>query len=322
MASWGVRETFRDADRVYRRGLVLGLNLAELFLLLLFLLLLAVAAAASFWQKQEEQLREENAALLIERDDARDELAGLEAIKRRLEEADLSKDEITTLIAVTQDRERLQKEVDALSNIIDEQRPLNELGRKMKEILAVAGVGLERLEEEPELLRQALHDAGLIDRLEKENERLQQTVDEHARRIDVLASEKGLDPSCWYEEVTGDDGETREIPVFLFDIAVFDDYLIIRDRDVPPKFAAEKQMLPLEDVRFTTKLSDKEFLQMMLPIRRMGKEEKKIRDYSCVFFVQIWDKTSQGAKERWKTATETIIGRAFYRRTMTKGVPW
>ena len=33
--------SYKDFDRPYRRGLVLGLSLAELFLILLFLLLLA-----------------------------------------------------------------------------------------------------------------------------------------------------------------------------------------------------------------------------------------------------------------------------------------
>ncbi len=37
----------------------------------------------------------------------------------------------------------------------------------------------------------------------------------------------------------------------------------------------------------------------------MGKNGQ-IRDYSCVFYVKVWDLTSETAKKRWQQAEDTI----------------
>ena len=51
-------KSFTEFDRPYRRGLVLGLSLAELFLILLFLLLLAAIGMAQNERENNEKLVE------------------------------------------------------------------------------------------------------------------------------------------------------------------------------------------------------------------------------------------------------------------------
>ena len=55
-------KSFTEFDRPYRRGLVLGLSLAELFLILLFLLLLAAIGMAQNERENNKKLVEENKA--------------------------------------------------------------------------------------------------------------------------------------------------------------------------------------------------------------------------------------------------------------------
>ena len=50
--------SYKDFDRPYRRGLVLGLSLAELFLILLFLLLLASIGMIEEVKKEKDRYKE------------------------------------------------------------------------------------------------------------------------------------------------------------------------------------------------------------------------------------------------------------------------
>ena len=61
--------SYQDFDRPYRRGVVLGLSLAELFLILLFLLLLSTIGFFTFMEEEKEKLiseAERNASILVE----------------------------------------------------------------------------------------------------------------------------------------------------------------------------------------------------------------------------------------------------------------
>ncbi|WP_085885725.1 hypothetical protein [Oceanibacterium hippocampi] len=140
-------------------------------------------------------------------------------------------------------------------------------------------------------------------------------------RLDAVANSKGIDPPCWYDEIEADDGRRIERAVPLFDVAVFDNHIVVRDRIPPERYAKERAGLPIGEGIFLRPVSDPEFREVMRPIRRMGKEDRRIRPYSCVFYVRVWDKTSPASKERWKQATEITIGNAFYRETV-RTEPW
>ena len=48
----------------------------------------------------------------------------------------------------------------------------------------------------------------------------------------------------------------------------------------------------------------------MRPIHQRGKDGK-VRSYSCVFFVKVWDKTSPDAKARWQRAHDEVLEGLF-----------
>ena len=339
--------SFRGIDRVYRRGLVLGLTVAELFLLLLFLLLLILAGLSIGW-------KDEFAKLESELETTKDQLIVLEELKRQLREYGVTPDKIETLLKRTERLVTLDKEVAQL-------KPLAELGRKFAEAAKKAELDSRELVEEPEALIETLQNAKVAQQLRDEQEKLQAENDQLKREqkdsqnairslaslnkiaqqlrdeqeklqaendqlkreqknsqnaIRSLANSKGIDPSCWFTKSANRSGKEYEKQVPLFDVAVFDNHFLVRDIPALPEYVIEKLALPVGDVKFMTPLTNSEFRNMMMPIRRMGKEERKVREYSCVFYVRVWDETSAGAKERWKNATEGVIGSVFYRDTV------
>jgi hypothetical protein len=310
------RQTLPTSDRIYRRGLVLGLTVAELFLLLLFLLLLALAATLLLLESEKSELQKQRDSAILDLRTAQIELAALQSIRERLKAAGMSSNQIETLIESTKRVEALSREVAELQKTIDELRPAAELGRAIEAAAERAGVDAEEVRRNPEALAEAMKDASKLGDIIAERDKLKQQLSETARTVDLLASSKGIDPSCWYRQVADDAGKPKEQVVWLFEVAVHDNYLVVRDRDVPDPFAADKRLLPVSGIPFGEQLSDRRFLELMMPIRNLAKVERKVREYSCVFYVGVWDLTSPGAKERWKRATEGTIGTAFYRETV------
>ena len=176
-------------------------------------------------------------------------------------------------------------------------------------------------------------------RLKEENAKSTELLDEKvaqeqqgARLREKLLISKGIDPPCWYKKVPGRSEKEREKPYYLMDIAVHAEHLLVRLRQAPPgrgfellggqaitTYAEEYAQLPLAPFRRTNKFSLKEFMQWSTPIKSRGKN-KQVRDYACVFYVAVWDKTPETAKERWKDA-ETSIKHSFYTYEM-KDEPW
>jgi hypothetical protein len=326
------------SDRSYRRGLVLGFTVAEIFLLLLFLLLLALAALLADLIKDRDMALQ-SLATAKEKVDELQALTNPNDVERRkrldelVERYKLDEQRIEALIlseksarerqqaldealkaldALKSEVERLQKDAD-LAKAIDQIAQERNLNRE--QVLALAAAAAE-LTKNPDDLRTG------NDEVEGMRQQLGDLADKLAaagKTIESISQEKGIDPPCWYVEQTVGE-KIKEQPIFMFDVAVFDDYLLVRDRPTPERYLAERATLPLDGMEFMKPISDDQFGRIMQPIRRMGKE-KKVRSYSCVFYVQVWDQTSPGAKERWKHATEVVIGGAFYRATVS-GSPW
>ena len=317
MAQAGGRDALRnDGDRFYRRGLVLGLTLAEIFLLLLFLLLLALAGTALRWLEEIEHAETLGRANVTHRQDVIELEHIVDDQRTKLVAASL---EINTLIESSNEfsrqNVRLQQQTERLELELDALRPLVELGKELQDIQDRFGLTPEsivNLKEELDGIKPLAQAGAQLPILQEQLESMRGDL----ARLNKIANARGIDPPCWYEEIYLEADVIRERAVALFDVAVFDEYILVRDRPVPEKYAAEKDRLPIASITFMKRLSDKEFVQMMRPIRQLAKEEKKVRPYSCVFFVNVWDQTSARSKERWKKATERTIGDAFYRSTV------
>ena len=308
------------AESKYRRGTILGLTVAEIFILLLFLLMLIFLVLSQeqtqqLEQQQEEleQQEEELAQLTVFRETWERSLAGIErpeeivALKRWrddvMENSRSSDTErlLSQLVQAEQERDASESERE-------------ELEKENRRLLAESARQLEEIEEQRENL----------ENIQRENQQFHALAEEQR-----ILREKGQNPPCWYETIAAAGGGTREKALYLFDIAVFDEHMVVRQRPVPSggafddsdrTYAEEATLLPLDEIRYGAPLGDSEVEDSLGPIFNAGKGAR-VRTYSCVFFVQVWDETSDFAKERWQQAHDRVLEGLFGTFTV-RDEPW
>jgi len=283
------------AQSKYRRGTILGLTVAEVFILLLFLLMLVFLVLSQEQERrleaQERKISQQEGqleGLRVFVDTWKEPLAGIE-----------TPDEVLILKRGSEEFSANSPGSALLAGLKEAERQRDEAETEGRELAAEN----ERLRAEQKRQREEL------EAQQAQNEDLRRQVQEYKVRI------KGQNPPCWYEVVPTANGGTREKAFYLFDIAVFDQHMIVRQRPIPPggafddssrTYAEEAADLPLQAVRYNTPLANNEVEDLLAPLFTAGKESK-VRTYSCVFFAQIWDETSDNAKERWQQAHDRIL---------------
>ena len=282
---------FERDSSMYRRGLTLGLTVAEIFILILFVLLLVLLALYALNVKTKNELDQTKNELRIKTNEFKEMQISLpkeiEHLKRNIDSLK------QTVVDVNKENAIIKELLNQTENSFPEDIP------KLTVDLASAKVENAKLTEELETILQT-------------NNQLR----------DELSARKGIDPPCWYQ-VQHQQGKRKETPYYLLDIAVHNEYLRLKLRDAPPgraideyekfvptSYAEEYAKLPLAPLSTSNNISLQEFVEMTEPIKNMGKN-KEIRNYSCVFYVSVWDLTSTTAKERWKKA-EDVIKQSFY----------
>ena len=290
------------ANAKYRRGTVLGLTVAEIFILLLFLLMLVFLVLWQDWQIGSEEQREQ--------------IGQLQQQLQLLQEAGIeTPDEIRTLVALNDYVEKLQERTDQSvgSDEPDLLAVFDEAERARREAVEETERLREHLEQELQA-RQEAEDKG------SESERDLREAEERISELEYILT-KGVNPPCWFEIVEDENavGGRRERGLYAFDIGVFDDHMVIRRR-APPEGSAggdgdftyeeEWKALRMADIRYDVPLSDDSLIAELQRIHDAGKWGE-VRSYSCVFFVRAWDETSSDAKARWRQAHERTLERLF-----------
>lgn len=352
----------------FRRGTVLGLTIAEIFILLIFLVLLAFLGLANNWEKKEKEYLAGQQLLsewrdVIEEFEAPEEIRTLYSKAKRLEQqldgkeaADAEK----RLAALSRESVELREEVEAMrrereklrdenTKLSQENSALQEERNSLREDSAAAKRNADQemaaLREEIETIRkqrdESIRDNGKLSNmyaaLREERDALHEQLANAEQQTARIRAEfdtfrrKGQNPPCWYETVAAGDG-TREKAHYLFNIAVHDEYMVVRrrpipsgqaddDRDRPSRsYAEEAADLGLENIPFGTPLDDEEMNRHMKPIRDLGKD-RGVRSYSCIFSVKVWDRTSPDAKLRWKQAHDGIL-EGLFGTYIVKDDPW
>ena len=313
----------------YRRGTVLGLTIGEIFILLVFLILLVLLGLASRWQqiegdwKEKEEEHRANEKILsvwgstIEQFRAPEKIETLvrraAVLESRLEEShgqnaelrrrnDELSDEIEQTKADLEESRARQSEEDGKSD--EEEREMRKKYRTLQR-------KYENLSEKYSTAHAENED------LRKRNEDISGEAEQAKADLDILRL-KGQNPPCWYETVAKGNG-TREKAHYIFNIAVHDEYMVVGRREIPPgksdddngrPYTEEADNLGLEDIRYDTPLTDAQMRRQMQPIFDLGKG-RKVRSYSCIFSVKVWDRTSPGAKARWKEAHDGTLEGLF-----------
>lgn len=270
----------------YRRGAVLGLTVAEAFILLAFLLLIALLGLSPADEPLPDSHPPNPPRVWVRPEE-------IERLVNSAEQARKAQEHAEQALADAE-RERDQAQDNA------------EHARMAEEAAAKARAAAERERDNAHQKTEQARKA-----LEQAEQAL--AAAEHERR-------KGENPPCWYEVVpAGGEGKTREKPYYVFNVAIYENSIELAPRLPPPggasdddgiPYADEWQRLRIGELPYGRELSDDEFIAAVRDLVAQGRNSQ-VRTYECVFSVMVWDKTPEHAKKRWKDAHDRIIEGAF-----------
>jgi len=294
--------SYEPFDRSYRRGLVLGLSLAEIFLILIFLLLLASIGIAVIQEKKKRDLSEKNKILISQNEklnSIKDELSSIqEYIGKEIKPTRLAE-----LIKKSAENKKASKENKELK---DKLETLNKKITELKEIeksMEKAGlIGketkiqdlLEKVLKEETSEKELKEAKKMIASLDVEKNKLNKT-------IESLGKIKGDIPPCWFYFDKKDKLE-RHLKIFDFKLS---DYYIIAEKNKHDWLGGRKKdfgkievadLIPNDN--FGVKLTYSQFDRLFNKYEKIG-NEKKIRSYQCRFMANVYDATSRD-KVFWK----------------------
>ena len=304
-----------SADAAYRRGTVLGLTVAEVFIILLFLLMLVFLAVAQEWQVMFA-VPPTNAAAELEK--AKSMLDDVRKVRDQFKNRSPNPSEKVSergekSIPVPEDPVTLEEAQDSEPRTPEDLTDYrdDDLAEDIHDLLESAA---DALQQEKRKVREAEKRADAAEAARDEARKAARQAD---RNLEVFQT-KGHNPPCWYERVPSDRGRDREKPYYTFEVAVFDQSMVLRQVPAPPggavddqdsrysNYAEEARILRLDRLPYNVPLRNQEVIAAILPIHDAGKNEE-IRSYSCIFWARVWDLTSLDAKARWKDAHDRIL---------------
>ena len=324
-----------DGGRQYRRGVVLGLSLAELFTVLVFLLMLVLGTYAllqgeTLDQKESligdqrdvlvEVLGQEGGAIepgLPEELSIGEEASGLTEKETNGPSDKLGQPQKPPTRQVSADEaKRLQEALDALTRTAAEmQKRIEELEDPAREtVIEELEAKVEELQRTNEVLSRSsvttpeFHEA--LERVSELSAQLASLEDENETLRDELASRedpKGQDSPCWYSPGTRANGEPYEKAAYIFDVLIDDEDIFVAD--VPArtaKYEQQKSELPFDRNGLGRPLKEDEFIRAFKPLKLAGESMEVRSDRRCTFYVAVWDATSETNKRRYKQANQAV----------------
>lgn len=317
-----------EEDRQYRRGMVLGLTMAEIMLLLIFLLLLILAAKLVEERKFAETAAQERDRAVAAKTEAEKKLAALEPLLEEIRrtnpeayditkeyqkakaEADEAKKQLTAAKSAMEVLEEVRKHNPEMTQeeAARELARLAEVGRGMEEQAADLLPAAEPEEAIAHLQKAALIGDQAMKSGKSPEELLagascQQDLDVcKSGNIDLtqkLAKKGGTLPSCWVNALTG---ETQ----YIFTAYLRNDGIYLEDNKVPGR-ETEQAALPIKGFSFGGAYSAGEFSAAGQPILKWSSQQ----DPACRFYVRVYDLTTN-EKDRYVALKEKGVEQVFY----------
>lgn len=273
----------------YRQGTVLGLTVAEAFILLTFLLLIALLG-------------------LVQQDEPSPDPGTTNAPGIWVRP-----DEIKTLVNSAKLARKAHEQAEQARTAAERERNQARTAQKEAEQARAAA---ERDRD------QARHQAEQARMAQKEAEQARAAAErerDHVTNNLSLLHRKGKNPPCWYQVVSAGEGKTREKPYYAFNVAIYEGGIELAPRTAPPGgafddggglYADEWKRLRIEELPYGIPLKDHEFIEAVSDLVTQGRN-RQVRTYECVFSVMVWDKTPNYAKKRWKDAHDRVIEGSF-----------
>ena len=271
----------------YRQGTVLGLTIAETFILLAFLLLIALLGFAPPDDERQVCALDVGTKTIVWTPEANTGSSPQEWVRP---------EEIETLVSSAEQARKEKTEAE--------------------QALAAAEQELSQAHKQAEESRKAEEEARRsINVVESERDRAQR---------DLALLRRGERPPCWYQIIAEGQGKNRQKAHYAFNAAIYEDGIELAPRPVPPGgadddkegpnagklYADEWQQLNIDNLPYGKSLNDDEFTDAVQDMVAQGKN-RQVRSYECVFSVMVWDKTPAHAKKRWQDAHDRLIEGQF-----------
>lgn len=261
-------------NRSYRKGVVLGLTMAEILILIVFILLLAFASLLKN-EQDKVNLMNENRESLIKI---------LHLINQP--DPDISKE----LVRVYEKMPEILVEVKSQDLKNDPAEPIEEVIKR-----AVAKLKVEK--DLKSLNKDLPIEEKLNQALQEKDELQSKLANVEGQNKNLLKQCKGIGlPPCWADQ--------NGSPEYIFNLDLQDDGIVIHDNKLPHR-AQEQAKLNISHIRYEMPLGIAIFSSQTIPILRYGKANE------CRFFVRIFDRTGVDKKELYKNLRQAVEGN-FY----------
>jgi hypothetical protein len=311
-------DNLRDQDKQYRRGMLLGLTMAEVMTLIIFVLLLTLAATLLQDQlkiadeKKQNALLQQTLEVLIPKgisvDGKQIEDALKEYVRTKEENSRLRKDliearaensQIESLREIKKTLQSLGLKADAKSEDIKDLKSLLEIGAAIKS--AIASLPKDSaIKTVNDLLKliEKLDQLANAEKLAKENAGLKGQVTFLQNK---LGNGKGaVLPPCW-ADISGH-------IQYIFDISLQDDGRFVVHNNAVAERADDQAKLPVRDISYDAPMLPTDFRNNFRPIFDYSQKQ----DPQCRFFVRIFDRTQVSNKTTYKASLKTVEG-YFYK---------
>lgn len=271
-----------DQSNSYRRGVILGLTLAEIMLLILFLLLLTFASVLN-----REKLRYEMKIQALSRNNK-----SIERVVSVLEKTDPS---------IADEMVEAFEDIPNVTNLIKKENLKKSEKESTKQVIARA---IDKLVAEKSLAKdggevtvaERLHASiaenrdlkSQVENLQGQNKNLLTQRDIHGKGYDL--------PPCWVDE----NGKAE----YIYNIFLSDDGIRLEETNLP-KRKNDRAKLPTGDIQLSEPISQVQFITQTRGIKKWAV------DNQCHFYVRIYNENIDKAS-RYKALLLTVEG-SFYK---------
>jgi hypothetical protein len=292
----------REQDRQYRRGMVLGLTMAEIMLLLIFLLLLLLAAKLLADREAVKQaLADRDRAVAAQVETAK-QLADLQSTlddfkRKNPEDYDILKEYQKAKTKLAETEKKLEKAESAMEILEPVQKQAIEMspGADPKE-------AIENLQAAAMVGHQALASGKSPDELiagatcQKDLDQCKEGNVDMSKR---LALKGGTLPSCWIDAMTGR-------PQYIFTATLRDDGIYLHDNKLTGR-EADQAKLPIAPLAFEHSYQSAEFVAAGQKLFQWSDAQ----DPACRFYVRLIDETAND-KFLYKSLKEKGVEHIFF----------
>jgi hypothetical protein len=275
-----------EQNASYRKGLVLGLTMAEVGILIIFVLLLLIAFE-QLWR--DEDVRKFEGKVVLEQGRV-DELSRAEATLREVAhelgvDTPKTSDDFTRLVRVVS---IAAKSDEGSRTLVEARKIIDEMKDAVRQVQSVAAAGAE---------------GGVSDMVQKVTAQSHRIANQEGQlkhyesMLETSGQGKGERP-CWVKP----DGRID----YLYDVVLGSTGIRMREL-IYAERAEERKLLPMPAIDPTEVLSEAEFLRRTRPLFDSSLAQ------NCRFFVVVYDGTAVHEKALYKSELQTVEGH-FYKR--------